>query len=552
MSLISDFKEDLKKEFKGYNSKKLSKDVMAGLTVAAVALPLALAFGVGSGATAAAGLVTAIIAGVVVGSLSGASYQVSGPTGAMTAILVTLAAKFGMQGILISCFFAGIILLIAGVFKLGKIISFIPASVITGFTSGIAIIIALGQLDNFFGVTSKGDLAITKLMSYFTDGFSPNYQSIIIGSLVILIMVTWPKKLDSIVPSSLISLIAVLIFNYFIGFNVDVVGDIPKTIFLEDRLSITNIPWGQFGEFIVPATSIAVLAMIESLLCGVSAGKLKKEKMNADRELVAQGIGNMVMPFLGGVPATAAIARTSVEIKAGGETRLASVFHSVFLLLSMFILAPVMSKIPLSALAGVLIVTAYRMNDWENINFIFAHKFKSGMSKMGITMAATVMLDLTQAIIIGVVFSAILIMVKISDINVNIEDINEDKLESAGIRIPKVDKKVRIAYLTGTIFFAVIEKIYSKLSDLDNMSVLILSMRGVPVIDLSGIQGLIELIEDLQERGVQVMITSAQAKVLQEMERGGILELIGRENIFESAEYAIIQSHKVKKVCSIN
>ncbi|MFV0518006.1 MAG: SulP family inorganic anion transporter [Aminipila sp.] len=543
MNLIHLYKDELKNEFKGYNGKRFAKDMMSGLTVAAVALPLAIAFGVGSGASAAAGLVTAIIGGIVIGALSGASFQISGPTGAMTAILVTLAAKYGMQGIFISCFLAGLILVIAGVLKLGRVIYFIPSSVITGFTSGIAVIIALGQLDNFFAVKSTGDLAITKFLSYFTGGFSPDFHTALIGLAVIIIMIIWPKKWNEKIPSSLASLIIILIFNYFAGFDVAVVGEIPKTILLEDRLTFGMIKTLPLWDFFVPALSIAALAMIESLLCGASAGKMKHEKMNGDIELVAQGVGNMLIPLFGGIPATAAIARTSVAIKAGCETRLTSIIHAIVLLLSMFILAPVMSAIPLSALAGVLIVTAWRMNDWENIRFIFEHKFKSGMAKFFITMAATVVLDLTQAIIIGVAFSAILIVVRLTDIDITISDIDEDKLEQTGMRVKNISDKIRVAYLTGTIFFAVVDKLISQLSELENTRVLIISMRGVPVIDLSGIQGISELVSALQENGTKVMFTSVQPKVLKEMERGGILEMIGKENVFSSAEYAIVSAH---------
>lgn len=544
MNLLNNLKRDLREEFTGYNVGKLTKDIMAGITVAAVALPLALAFGVSSGATAAAGLVTAIVAGIVIGALSGASFQISGPTGAMSAILVTLASQYGIQGILVACFFAGIILLVAGVLKLGRIINFIPSSVITGFTSGIAIIIALGQLDNFFGVTSHGDLAIEKVFSYFTDGFSPDIQSVIIGLMVIVIMLIWPKKLNAVFPSSLLALIVVLIFNYFAKFDVAVVGSIPKTLLLDERLSLTNIPWDQFGDFFMPALSIAALAMIESLLCGASASKLKKEGFDGDLELVAQGIGNIVIPFMGGVPATAAIARTSVVIKAGGVTRLASVFHSVILLLSMFVLAPIMSVIPLSALAGVLIVTAVRMNDWESIRFIFGKGFKSGMAKFFLTMAATVVLDLTQAIILGVAFSSILLVAKLTDFDINIAEVDNDKLDSLGMKLPEVSDKVRVAYLTGTLFFAVVDKLEQQLMRYTQTDVLILSMRGVPVIDLSGVQGMIDLITQLGESNTQVILTSVQPKVLKDLERGGVIDMIGKENVFDSAEKAIVYAHQ--------
>lgn len=544
MHLIKDYVQDLKEEFRGYNGKRLSRDLMAGITVAAVALPLALAFGVSSGATAAAGLVTAIIGGIVISLLSGASFQISGPTGAMTAILVTLASKHGMQGILVSCFFAGIILVVAGVLKLGRIIYYIPSSVITGFTSGIAIIIALGQLDNFFGVTSEGDLAVMKVASYFTSGFHPDLPAMCIGLAVIIIMLLWPKKWNSKVPSSLAALIMVLIFNHFAGLDIAVVGEIPKTLFLDERLSLSGFSISRFWDFFVPAFSIAALAMIESLLCGASAGKMKHERINGDRELVAQGVGNIIIPLFGGVPATAAIARTSVAIKAGCETRLTGVFHAGILLLSMFVLAPVMSEVPLSALAGILIVTAWRMNDWENIRFIFSHHFRTGMLKFLITMVATVFLDLTQAIIIGVAFSAFMIIVKLTDIDITIADIDSERLAEIGIKMPEVSKKIHMAYLTGTIFFAVTDKLKSQLTEIGNTEVLILSMRGVPAIDLSGIQALIELYDDLESEGITVMLTSVQPKVLHDLEQGGLVEKVGRQHIFDSAEFAIIRAQK--------
>lgn len=545
MNLFKEYVTDIKTEFKGYNGKRFSKDLMAGVTVAAVALPLALAFGVSSGATAAAGLVTAIIGGIVISVFSGASFQISGPTGAMTAILVTLASKYGMQGILIACFLAGIILVAAGILKLGRMIYYIPSSVITGFTSGIAIIIALGQLDNFFGVTSEGDLAIMKFFSYFTNGFHPNLAAMGIGIAVIILMIIWPKKLNEKLPSSLGALIIILIANHFMQLDVALVGEVPKTLFLDERLSLGSLSMDQFYDLFVPAFSIAALGMIESLLCGASAGKMKKEELNADRELIAQGIGNIVIPIFGGVPATAAIARTSVAIKAGCETRLTGVIHAGILLLSMFVLAPIMSAIPLSALAGVLIVTAWRMNDWANIKFIFNHKFKSGMMKFFITMGATVVLDLTQAIIIGVAFSIILILFKLTDIDITVNEIEKERLEEIGVKLPKISGKVRVAYLTGAIFFAVVDKLVKKLSEQEGVTEgLILSMRGVPVIDLSGIQALIELVEELESHGTEVYLTSVQPKVLEEMKRGGLIDMIGEEYVFQSAEEAILVAQK--------
>lgn len=543
----------MRNEFAGYNGQRFSKDLMAGLTVAAVALPLALAFGVGSGVTAASGLITAIIAGLVIGALSGASYQISGPTGAMTAILITLIGKYGLNGIFIAGFMAGIILIIAGIFKLGRIIYFIPGSVITGFTSGIALIIALGQLDNLFGVTSTGDLAITKVASYFSGPFRPDITTLAIGLVVIGIMLVWPKKLNAIIPSSLASLIIVLVVNQFLKLDVAMVGEIPKTIFLADRLDLSAVSIDQLKALFVPALSIAALSMIESLLCGASAGKLKNEKIDADRELFARGVGNLIIPFFGGIPATAAIARSSVAIKSGCDTRLTGIVHAVVLLLSMFLLAPIMSAIPLSALAGVLMVTAWRMNDWVNINYIFEHKFKSGIAKYLITLVATLVLDLTQAIIIGVVFSAVLIVIRIMDIDITISEVENSRLEKIGISIPDVPEHIRVAYLTGSIFFAVVEKLNNQLSRLENTSVLIISMRGVPIIDLSGLQGLTELINKLKENDVIVMLTSVQPKVMKGLEQGGVIDLVGKNNVFESAELAIVRANEehIKKIESM-
>ncbi len=543
-NLFKEYIKHLQVEFTGYNVQKFSKDVMAGLTVAAVALPLALAFGVGSGATAAAGLITAIIGGLVIGALSGASYQISGPTGAMTAILIMLAQKYGLNGIFIAGFLAGILLVLAGIFKLGRIIAFIPSAVITGFTSGIAIIIALGQLDNFFGVSSHGNMALTKFFSYFTQGFSPDLPTVAFGFLVIFVMVVWPKKWDAFFPSSLAGLILVLVVNSFFQFEVAVVGEIPKTLFLPERLDIFKLPLDQFWDFFVPALSIAALAMIESLLCGASAGKLKNEKLDGDQELIAQGIGNILIPMFGGVPATAAIARTSVAIKSGGETRLCGIVHAVGLLLSMFLLAPIMSKIPLSALAGVLLMTAWRMNDWKNIHYIFDHKFKWGMLKFFITMAATVVLDLTQAIILGVAFSAFFILIRLTDIDITISKVDNVRLQKIGIDIPDVPKHIRVAYLTGTIFFAVVEKLNKQLAQLEDTSVLILSMRGVPMMDLSGVQGLVELVENLNQKGTQVMLTSVQPKVLELLRRGNLIAMLGENHVFHSAADAIVHANE--------
>lgn len=532
---------DLKTEFRGYNGKKLTKDLMAGLTVAAVALPLALAFGVSSGADAASGLVTAIVAGIVISVLSGASYQISGPTGAMAAILLSVSAKFGITGVLTAGFLSGAILIIAAVCRVGKLVSYLPAPVITGFTSGIAIIIALGQIDNFFGTHSVGENQIEKIGSYFsgTGSFEPNWWAVMFGGLVVLIMVVYPKKWNAVVPSSLVGIIVALIVNmvFFEQGTVAEVGAIPSSFITDDSIIRKGFDLANITSLIMPAVSIAALGMIESLLCGASAGKMKGERLDASRELVAQGIGNMIIPLLGGVPATAAIARTSVAIKSGGQTRLVSVFHSVVLILSMFLLGGVMSRIPMAALAGVLMVTAFRMNDWAAIKSIFRKKFKSSILQYVLTMVSTVVFDLTVAIVIGVVAAMVVFVVKSSELRVTSSDIDEDKLK--GKVKSGHHEEFKVVYVSGPLFFGTQEKLINQLEALAGNPQIILSMRGVPTADDISLSELERLYKVLREKGTQISFTGVQTAVSEMMDRAGFRERIGEEHFYWDAVAAI-------------
>lgn len=536
--LVKDFGKIIKREFIGYNAKKFGQDALAGVTVAAVALPLALAFGVSSGATAAAGLITAVFAGLIIGGLSGASYQISGPTGAMTAILVSLVAQYGIQGVFIASFIAGVLLLIAGILKLGGLVSYLPMPVITGFTSGIAIIIALGQVNNLTGLTSSGLTTIEKIGSYFTLEQHLDVTGLIIGLAVIVFMFVYPKKINQYFPGSLAAIVLATAANMICKFDVAVVGAIPKTVFLDDRLNISAFAdWSTVKGLIVPAISIAALGLIESLLCGASAGRMKNEKLNADVELVAQGIGNMIIPFFGGVPATAAIARTSVAIKSGGQTRMTSVVHSVVLLLSMFILGGIMSMIPLSALAGVLIVTAWRMNEWSAIKSIFGKKIKTAIFQFLITMFATVIFDLTVAILIGVVFSIIMFVVKVSDMQVSVAEVDPDKLDENNVNPEKL-KYTCVVYISGPLYFGTCNKLEEKISALGENYNVIFSMRGVTVADISGIEALHEYCERLISSGIMVYFSCVQPPVMEMIERCGLKERFKDDMFFWSTDKA--------------
>ena len=528
-------------EFHGYNAAKFRQDLLAGITVAAVALPLALAFGVLSGASAAAGLITAIIAGFLIGALSGAPYQISGPTGAMSAVLIVLAQKYGLNGIFVAGALAGVLLLIIGLLRLGRFIAFIPAPVITGFTSGIALIIAIGQIDNLLGIKTPGaESSALKLTGYFRGGFTPDWPTLLLGLLVIALMILWPKKWNARFPASLLGIIVATLVAIALNLHVAVIGDIPRTILLTDRLSLNTIPLGSLPDFIGPALTIAALGAVESLLCGTVASNMTGIRLHANQELIAQGVGNLVIPFFGGVPATAAIARTSVGIKAGGQTRLVSIIHATALLASMFLLAPIMSRIPLAALSGVLIMTAWRMNEWEAIRYMVNHRLEKALLAFGITLLATITLDLTQAILIGTFVTGAIFLSQMADIDIEVQNVDPDKLRQRGIQNAGDCAHVRVAYLTGPLFFAATGNFNEAFTNLGNTHALILSMRGVPRIDTSGLQAMGRLLERLKAQNSLLMLAGTHPAVLHTLEQGGLLEEIGKENIFWSADQAIV------------
>lgn len=539
--LIRNYVQQLKKEFKNYSGADLIKDLMAGLTVAAVALPLALAFGVSSGATAAAGLVTAIIAGLVIGAFSGGFYQISGPTGAMAAILMSVIAGYGLQGVFAATLIAGVLLVLCGIFHIGRLTSFIPAPVITGFTSGIAVIIAMGQIDNFFGVASEGSSAVQKLFSYGRLGFPVNLQAVLLGMFVVLFMVFFPKKWNAVAPASFLSIIIATVISVVMKLDVETVGAIPKTLFLEDRLDIAALNLQDIKGLFGPAVSIAMLGMIESLLCGASAGKMANVRLNSDQELVAQGIGNIILPFFGGIPATAAIARTSVALKSGARIRLTGIFHALGLLVFMFILGPVMAKIPLSALAGVLMVTAFRMNDWKEIRYIFSHHFKGAAAKYLITMAATILFDLTTAILLGVVTGLVLLVSRLSHIEINYEKVDMSRINNADERLNKKYENAAVAYLTGTIIFANTQNIEEILVKMQEFDTVLLSMRGVSYMDISGAITFMQVLAELQKQGKKIFLCGVPGSTMNMLKRSGIYDMIGENNFYWSVERALLE-----------
>ena len=534
-----------KDEFTGYSLAKFQQDLLAGLTVAAVALPLALAFGVASGATAAAGLVTAILAGIIMGLLGGAPYQISGPTGAMSAVLIVLVTRYGLEGIWVAGLLSGALLLVIGLLRLGRFIAFIPSPVISGFTSGIALIIFIGQIDNFLGIqTPAAETAAQKFLGYFNGGFTPNLQSLILGLVVVGTMLFMPKRWNARFPASLLGIILATLLNWILVWSTKIIGDIPQSLILQSRLSLSNIPWANISDFIAPTLTITALGAVESLLCGAVGSNMTGIRLQANQELIAQGVGNMLIPFFGGVPATAAIARSSVGIKSGGQTRLVSLIHAIGLFLSMFLFTPFMERIPLAALAGVLMVTAVRMNEWGAIKFVFGKRFKTDMIAFTVTMLATIVLDLTQAILIGSILAGAVFLNKIASIDIEVQEVDIERLRQKGIETAGKCKHVRVAFLTGPLFFAATGQFNEAFANLGDTHALILSMRGVSLIDTAGLEAIHRLRERLDKKDGTLMFSGIHDNAKQMMERGGLVEAVGEENFFWSSDQAIIEAEK--------
>jgi SulP family sulfate permease len=528
----------LRAEFSGYNQMSARRDLIAGLTVAAVALPLALAFGVASGSTPAAGLVTAIVGGFLIGLLGGAPYQISGPTGAMSAVLITIANQQGMRGLWIAGVMAGMLILAIGLFRLGRIVNLIPAPVITGFTSGIALVIFIGQIDNFLGVQTPGEeRSILKVAGYFRHPLPPvDWNAIAAGSIVIATMLFLPRlRPVRGIPAALVGIIIATLVAWGLHWDTATIGSIPRSIVLEDRLLPNRSDLSMMPELVVPALAIGMLGSIESLLCGLVGGRMTGRKLAVNQELIAQGLGNIVLPFFGGVPATAAIARTSVGVKAGGITRMVSLIHSVTLLIGALFFGMLLGHIPMAALAGVLFVTAWRMNEWHSIRYYWSHRLPGAIAAFLVTMFATVALDLTQAIVVGLGLSVVLFLRQAARLEINIAPV---RWEDAGI-ISQNQPDVTVVYITGPLFFGSVNQLVERIEQLPFSKTLILSMRGVPMADVSSVQAIEHIWREHAKVGGTIYLTGLQPAVRNVLESAGLIEEIGEQHIFWSADQAI-------------
>ena len=552
-SFFGHYKTIFVNEFKGYNASKFLKDVLAGITVAAVALPLAIAFGsstvegLGPSYTSfgvIAGMITAIFAGLVMGALGGGSFQISGPTGAMTVVLGSILAKNGVQGMFMATMLAGVILLVAGIFRFGKLIQFIPRPVIVGFTSGIAVVIALGQLGNCFGIGLQGENVVQKVVYLFQHIQESNWKAIVLTVVATAIIFIYPKKLSKYVPGSLVSLIIVTLLCLIPGLNkgaVDTIGTIKGTLINSEVLNFKAINGEMLISLISPAFTIAVLGMIESLLCGVCASKMKNEPFDSNVELVAQGVGNIVIPFFGGVPATAAIARTAVAVKSGGQTRITSIMQSIVLIVCIFALPSVIAIIPKAALAGVLFATAWKMNEWKAIKEYFSKKKIEAIILYIVTLVCTVLLDLTYAILIGVVLSLIIMV-----INTKVK-IEVSPIEKKYLNVNET-KETAIVYVTGSLFFANAGELEKQVKlIINNFENFIFVFRGVTYLDVSSIEALTEMIEMLNTNNKQYEFTGVSENIYKKLEKDGFTKLVGEQNFYKSLDRLLLKDDGISQ-----
>ena len=532
-------------EFSGYSFAKFQKDLTAGLSVAAVALPLALAFGVGSGAGAAAGLIASIIGGIIIGALGGAPYQISGAKAVTSVVLIVLVNRYGLEGMWFATLFSGLLMFTIGLLKLGRFIAFIPAPVIRGFTLGIALIIIIRQMDNLLGIhTPVTETAAQKLVGYFKESFTINPQAIIVGLVVIVTMIFWPKKWNVYFPSSLAGLILSALLNLTLGWSASTITSIPRTLILEQHLSLATIPWTNLPDFVAPALTLTALGSIEAFLCGAVGSSLTGVRLQVNQQLIGQGLGNITLPFFGAIPTTSAMIRTRVAIQSGAQTRLVSIIHSIILLIVMFAFAPLLEKIPLASLAGLLMVIAFRTNDWDAIKRIFSKRFKTDMIAFSIAMLATVVLSLTDAILLGTFLAGAVFLNKIASIDINLQDVDIDRLKQRGIETAGNCKHIRVAFLTGPLFFAATGQFDEAFANLKDTHALILSMRGVPLIDTEGLEEIQRLHQRLRKQGGTLMFAGIHDNARAMMERDGLVQIIGEENFFWSSDQAIVEAER--------
>jgi sulfate permease, SulP family len=510
-------------------------DLTGGLTAAVVALPLALAFAVASGFEPKAGLYTAIVAGIVAAVFGGSPVQITGPTGAMAVVLIGIVTKYGIENVWIAGVMAGIIQVALGVAKLGRLVKFIPYPVTAGFTNGIAVIIFCGQLNNFFGLQlPRSEHFLPGIWQTFTHWEGLNLEAVGLATVVILTKLFW-TRITTAIPGSLVGLVLATAIASFFHLDVPTIGSIPQSLPMPQGIPHAN-DFRVIRELINPALALAALGSIESLLSAVVAdGMTVSEKHNSDRELIGQGLANIVVPFFGGIPATGAIARTAVNVRSGGKTRLSGVIHGVALAIIVLTLAPLAAQVPLAALAGILMVTSVRMIEWEAIGLLMRATY-SDFGVMMLTWMVTILFDLVLAVEVRLIAAGALFIKRMSDLN--LARIPETEAFPPGVPL-ELSKQIAVYRVDGPVFFGAAERFVTFLRDEPEVKYLILRMRFVPNMDTTGIVALEDIYRDLKRHDCRLLLTGLQPEVQNLLERTGLLDKIGKENCFETTDAAV-------------
>jgi len=520
-------------------ARSWKRDVVAGLTVGVVALPLALAFGITTGLGAAAGIMTAIVAGIVAAVFGGSNLQVSGPTGAMTVVLAPIVTTFGTDAVLVVAVMAGLLVVAASLARLGRYLAFIPWPVIEGFTVGIAIIIFLQQVPSGVGVEKPDgeNTAVVAITAVGRAGGSQTAAAVALVAVVVMIMLLLPK-LHRAIPASLIAVVLATAVAELGGLDAARIGAVPASLPLP-RLPAFDV--GQLRELLPAAFAVAALAAIESLLSAkVADGMTDVEPSDPDRELFGQGLANLASPLFGGMPATGAIARTAVNVRSGARTRVAAIVHSVVLILVVLFASALVGRIPLAALAGVLMVTAVRMVERHNVRAV-VRATRSDAVVFVVTCAATVAFDLIFAVEIGVVAAAFLALRTVArTASHERESVPSVAEVDADAELGLLHDRIVAYRLDGALFFGAAQRFLTELTSVTNVKVVILRMSQVQVLDATGAQALGEIVEQLEHRGITVLLKGPRAEHLRVLRAVGALDRLAHENhVFDDLETAI-------------
>lgn len=555
-NIFDNFTPQLFISLKTYNKEKFVNDLMSGLIVGIVALPLALAFGIASGVTPEQGIITAIIAGFIISFLGGSRVQIGGPTGAFIVIVYGIVEnpQYGVKGLIIATIMAGIILVLLGVFKLGKIIKFIPYPIIVGFTSGIAVTIFTTQIADILGLNFGGEKVpgdfIGKWIMYFKHIDSINWWNTGVSIISIVIIVITPRIMKKI-PGSLVAIILVTLIVFFLKtyVNIDSIATIGDRFNINAELpeaQVPNITMETIINLFPIAFTIALLCAIESLLSAtVADGVIGGEKHNSNTELIAQGIANIVTPFFGGIPATGAIARTMTNINNGGRTPIAGIVHAIVLLIILLVLMPLAKYIPMACLAGVLVIVAYNMSEWRTFKAQLKNS-KSDVAVLLITFFLTVIFDLTIAIEVGMLLAIVLFMKRVNQITQvsvikNKLDLSEEnEFANSTEEHLNLPDNVEVFEIDGPFFFGIANKFDESMRIIgDKAKVRIIRMRHVPFIDSTGLHNLEGLCLKSKKDSIQVILSGVRSSVHKMIENSDIPEMIGEENICDHISTAI-------------